>query len=62
MCLELHSNKANKRTVLQDLEQTLGLGKPQLEDVQRHCAELTRCRDRINRHLEIIHTPVSPSG
>jgi len=62
MCLELHSNKANKRAVLQDLEQTLGLGKPQVEEVQQHCAELTRCRDRINRHLEIIHTPVSPCG
>ena len=62
MCLELHSNKANKRIVLQDLERTLGLGKPQLVDVQRHCAELTRCRDRINRHLEIIHTPINPSG
>ena len=34
MCLELHSNKANKRNVLQDLERTLALGQPQVQDVQ----------------------------
>lgn len=62
MCLELHSNKANKRAVLQDLRQTLELKKPQLEDVQKHCADLVRCRDQINQHLEAIHKPVHPSG
>lgn len=62
MCLELHSNKANKRAVLQDLEQTLDLGRPSVEDVERHCEELIRYRDRINRYLEAIHTPLKPCG
>jgi len=62
MCLELHSNKANKRTVLQDLEHTLQLGQPKIENVQQLCAELKTCRERLNRHLQIIHTPIKPSG
>jgi very-short-patch-repair endonuclease len=62
LCLELHSHKANKRTVLQDLASTLGLGKPQLEDVRRHCEELAVYRDRLNRHLEIIHSQITPCG
>ncbi len=62
MCLELHSNKAKKRAVLQDLERTLRLGRPHVDDVQRHCEELNTCRTRLNRHLQIIHTPIQPSG
>jgi very-short-patch-repair endonuclease/DNA polymerase III delta prime subunit len=62
MCLELHSNKANKRAVLLDLEHTLNLRKPSVEDAERHCEELLQCRDRINRYLEVIHTPVQPCG
>ncbi len=62
MCLELHSSKANKRAVLQDLERTLRLGKPAMEDVERHCADLTRCQTRINQHVEVVHAPVEPSG
>jgi len=62
MCLELHSNKANKRTVLQDLDHTLRLGQPKVDDVQRHCAELSLCRERLNRHLQTIHTPIDPAG
>jgi len=62
MCLELHSNKANRRAVLQDLERTLGLGQPQVQDVQRHSAELETCRQRLNVHLQIIHSPIEPAG
>jgi len=62
MCLELHSNKANKRTVLQDLGQTLQLGRPEVADVQRHCQELQLCRERLNQHVEVIHTPIQPGG
>jgi len=62
MCLELHSNKANKRAVLQDLEGTIGLGQPQIQDVERHSAELETCRQRLNHYLQIIHTPIEPSG
>lgn len=62
MCLELHSNKANKRTVLQDLERTLKLDQPKVGNIQRHCAELDSCRERLNRHLQAIHSPIGPSA
>ncbi len=62
MCLELHSNKANKRAVLQDLERTLKLAKPHLEDVAAHCQALTRCRDQITGYLDVIHAPIQPCG
>ncbi len=62
MCLELHSHKANKRAVLDDLDRTLRLGQPQAPDVPQHCQELAACRDRLNAHLRAIHTPLQSSG
>ena len=64
MCLELHSHKANKRAVLDDLERALQLGRPKSDDAEtaHHCEELKHNRDRLNRHLKTIHTPLSPCG
>jgi very-short-patch-repair endonuclease len=62
MCLELHSNKANKRAVLQELESTLQLGQPQVDGLRMLCDQLGACRDSLNQHLEVIHTPIQPSG
>lgn len=62
MCLELHSSKANKKTVLQDLERTLRLGRPTVKDVTAHCVQLSNYRDRLNRFMQIIHSPVMPAG
>ena len=62
MCLELHSNKANKQAVLQELDRTLQLGRPQLDRLQSLCNELGQCRDSLNQHLNLIHTPIHPSG
>ena len=60
--LELHSNKANRKAVLQDLERTLLLRKPRVEDVDQQCANLASCRDQLNRYLDLMHQPISPSG
>lgn len=62
ICLELHSRKASKREVLDELQRTLKLEKPWVEDVQQHAQELDQCRARLNEHLRRIHTPHSPSG
>lgn len=62
ICLELHSHKANKRVVHQDLERTLRLGRPKLDDVERHAVLLQGARDRLNRHAESLHAPLEPSG
>ena len=61
MCLELHSNKANKRAVLQDLERTLALGKPKRGDFAAQCAELAQYRNTANLHVDVIHQLYEPS-
>ena len=61
MCLELHSHKANKRAVLEELGRTLKLGRPKIGDVARQAEDLTLCRDRLNRHAEMIHTYLDPA-
>jgi very-short-patch-repair endonuclease len=62
MCLELHSHNANKREVLGQLARTLSLGRPKPSNVQQLAEELTEYRDRLNRHAEILHTPLEPAA
>ena len=62
LCLELHSHKANRRAVLDELERTLQLGRPASKDVDKPSAELERVRGRLNAYVEQLHSPVSPSG
>lgn len=62
LCLVLHSHKANKRIVLEELQRTLLLGRPQVEDVERRCQELYTCRERLNEHVRRIHAPLEPCG
>lgn len=63
MCLELHSNKAKKRELLQELDRTLKLGTPQLpQDLSELVKRLQERRDELNRHVEVMHTPLEPHG
>jgi very-short-patch-repair endonuclease len=61
VCLELHSNKANKKVVLDDVDRTLKLGRPKAENVAEKVEGLVNARDRLNRHAEIVNTPVMPA-
>ena len=61
LCIELHSHKANKKAVLQELEATLELGKPKEGNNKLHADELTACRDRLNQHSDEMHTQLMPS-
>jgi len=54
-CLELHSNKTNKRAVLEELRRTWELGPPRQEDPLRLFARLTEVRDVLNAHGQRIH-------
>jgi very-short-patch-repair endonuclease len=56
-CLELHSSKANKKAVLDDLRRTWELGSPKGEDTSNVVARLTEVRDSLNAHVERMHTP-----
>ncbi|QDU44533.1 ATP-dependent RecD-like DNA helicase [Symmachiella dynata] len=60
MCLELHSHKANKKAVLEELSHTLNLGRPSMDDVVGQAEDLTAYRDKLNRHAEIMHSYLEP--
>ena len=61
MCLELHSHKANKKTVLADLKRTLELSRPKTDGVTQQAEALQVVRDRLNAHAKLINTPLQPS-
>jgi len=61
-CLELHSNKTNKKSVLQELSRTLTLGKPKLAETAADLQALEQARERLNAHTQAINTPVGESG
>ncbi len=60
ICLELHSHKANRRSVLDDLERTLDLGRPANQNLERQAAELGRTRGKLNRYVQQLHSPIEP--
>ena len=61
-CLELHSNKSNKKTVLGELKRTMNLDKPVLGDIEDDLNLLVSTRDRLNRYCEAVNTRVGKSG
>jgi len=61
-CLELHSNKANKRAVLEELRRTWELGAPRAQSPGTLNVRLTEARDRLNAHVERMHTLHGTSG
>jgi very-short-patch-repair endonuclease len=62
LCLELHSHKANRRAVLDELDRTLQLGRPASKDVEKSSADLERVRGRLNTYVKQLHSPVSPAA
>ena len=60
-CLELHSNKANKREVIKELERTWQLGAPKGEQPNALIQRLTEARDRLNAHVDRLHSRHKPS-
>ncbi len=62
MCLELHSNKANKRAVLEELRRTWELGAPKGEDLAALNARLTDARDQLNEHARRLHAVTGAAG
>lgn len=54
-CLELHSNKANKRALLDELRRTWELGAPKGSDPGSLHARLAEARDNLNGHAARMH-------
>jgi len=61
-CLELHSNKVNKRAVLEELRRTWDLGAPRTENMSVLNARLTEARDDLNAHAGRLHSPLGSAG
>ena len=58
LCLEVHSNKANKKVVLEELERTLALGRPSGMDIEGSVERLDALRSQLNKHARNMHAPV----
>ena len=62
LCLELHSQKANKKAVLGEIARTLSLGRPKHRWNQEQLEALQRAMTRLNEHAALMNTPIEPSG
>jgi len=60
-CLELHSHKMNKRSVLADLRRTLELGKPKVEELRAELDLLESSRARLNAYCDAVNSPIGNS-
>lgn len=61
-CLELHSNKANKRTLLEDLRLTWQLASPPHEQGGAIVQQLVEQQAELNAHVERLHRVLLPSA
>ncbi|HEX5166029.1 MAG TPA: DUF4011 domain-containing protein, partial [Thermomicrobiales bacterium] len=61
-CLELHSNKINKRSVLAELRRTLELGRPKVDELRSELSLLEASRARLNAYCDAVNAPVGTSG
>ncbi|MGI9088394.1 MAG: AAA domain-containing protein, partial [Chthoniobacterales bacterium] len=61
LCLELHSRKANKKAVLQELRQTLALASPRMQSRDSLFERLRNVRGSLNEFCETMHKVQEPS-
>ena len=62
VCLELHSNKASKLAVLEEIGRTWRLGRPKEAGLNETLSALQECRDRLNAHAQGLHTVHEATG
>jgi very-short-patch-repair endonuclease len=62
ICLELHSNKTNKRAILEEIKRTWELGKPNGSSDANLLRQLGQTRETLNAHPIRFHTRHEPSG
>ena len=61
-CLELHSHKTRPADVLQDLEQTLSLGRPKVGAAETEISVFEDARAKLNRYANAVNEPIGSSG
>jgi very-short-patch-repair endonuclease len=60
-CLELHSNKTNKKTVIEELKRTAQVREPLMPRMDSDIAALDDTRRRLNDYCLAVNTPVGKS-
>ncbi len=58
LCLELHSNKANKKAFLDELQRTVALGQPNVPDRSYQRKALEEERAYLDRYSRLVNTSV----
>lgn len=61
-CLELHSQKSNKKGLLQELQRTLELGQPKNHNNDYDETSLKNKRQMLNDYCEAVNAPISKSN
>ncbi len=61
-CLELHSHKANKKELHQELRRVLELGKPALQHLQQQVALLEQHKNELNDYCRAVNAEIQNSG
>lgn len=61
-CLECHSSKANRKSVLFELESCLGLQAEVYNDAQPKLDEVKQKREVLNNYVRSVHRPRMPLG
>src|SRR6202795_4891546 len=62
LALELHSSKANKRVLLEELKRARSASAPAPRGEATLVQRLTDSRDKLNSHANMMHAPHEPSG
>lgn len=62
LCLELHSNKASKRAVLEEIGNTWTLGRPRSDALEQVLSELEAHRSKLNSHVQTLHAVHPATG
>lgn len=60
--LELHSNKANRAVVVNELRRTVELGRPIVDADSTEPARLHQLRARLNSYSDALHSPLGNTG
>lgn len=61
-CLELHSHKANKKDLHNELRRVLELGKPNIKQLEQDVLLLDEFRNILNEYCKEINTEIARSG
>jgi very-short-patch-repair endonuclease len=61
-CLELHSHKANKRDLLEELKRVMELGKPAVGQLAEEVQQLSSSREELNRYCHAVNAFIGESG